>query len=62
MLLARRCLIERDPIAQKHSARIQKLRGTYDSMGNRMPPEFEEGRGRRRKKRLEIGKVVNHAF
>ena len=33
-----RCLLEKDPIAQRHVARIQKLRGTYDSMGNRVPP------------------------
>jgi hypothetical protein len=25
-------------VAQRHVARIQKLRGTYDSMGNRVPP------------------------
>ena len=33
-----RCLLEKDPVAQRHVARIQKLRGTYDSMGNRVPP------------------------
>ena len=33
-LLPFRCLLEKDPIAQKHVARIQKLRGTYDSLGN----------------------------
>ncbi len=35
-----RCLLEKDPIAQKHAARIKKLRGTYDRYGNRRPPEF----------------------
>ena len=30
--------MEKDPVAQRHVARIQKLRGTYDSMGNRVPP------------------------
>ena len=30
--------MERDPIAQKHLAKIQTMRGTYDSMGNRVPP------------------------
>ncbi len=33
-----RCVLERDPIAQKHMSRIQKMRGTYDSLGNRVPP------------------------
>ena len=37
-LLIYRCILEKDPIAQKHAARIQKMRGTYDSMGNRLPP------------------------
>ena len=35
-----RCLLEKDPIAQKHAARIKKLRGTYDRYGNRRPPDF----------------------
>ena len=34
-----RCLLEKDPIAQKHQARISRLRGTYDRYGNRIPPE-----------------------
>lgn len=48
-----RCILERDPIAQKHVARIQKLRGSYDEMGNRVPPPQEpvqSKKGRRRKK------------
>ena len=49
-----RCLLEKDPIAQKHAARIEKMRGTYDSMGNRLPPVHQPiKRGRRRKKRTE---------
>jgi hypothetical protein len=35
----------KDPIAQKHAARIKRLRGTYDRYGNRIPPEFLGGGG-----------------
>jgi hypothetical protein len=45
-----RCILERDPIAQKHAARIQKMRGTYDSMGNRVPPPQPNNVGGRRSK------------
>ena len=49
-----RCLLEKDPIAQKHAARIEQMRGTYDSLGNRLPPVQQPiKRGRRRKKRTE---------
>jgi hypothetical protein len=51
---AYRCLLDKDPIAQKHAARINQMRGTYDSMGNRLPPVNQPiKRGRRRKKRTE---------
>ena len=54
-----RCLLEKDPIAQKHAARIEKMRGTYDSMGNRLPPVHQSivKRGRRRKKRTESSDI-----
>ena len=53
-----RCLLEKDPIAQKHAARIEQMRGTYDSMGNRLPPVHQPiKRGRRRKKRTETSEL-----
>ena len=54
-----RCLLEKDPIAQKHAARIANMRGTYDSMGNRLPPVHQSivKRGRRRKKRTESSDI-----
>ena len=61
-----RCLLEKDPIAQRHVARIQKLRGTYDSMGNRVPPPpqvlaeaKERSHKRGRKKTNSVGKTPN---
>ena len=43
--------MERDPIAQKHLAKIQTMRGTYDAMGNRLPPPNpSEGAPARRSK------------
>ena len=48
---ANRCVLERDPIAQKHLAKIQTMRGTYDAMGNRLPPPNpSEGAPARRSK------------
>ena len=35
---ALRCLLERDPIARKHAARLKRFSGTYDRYGNRRPP------------------------
>ncbi len=46
-----RCLLEKDPIAQKHAARIKKLRGTYDRYGHRRPPEFIASGQQKRTKR-----------
>merc|ERR1712156_1122895 len=45
-----RCVLERDPIAQKHLAKIQTMRGTYDSMGNRLPPDAGSQQPARRSK------------
>ena len=51
MCCANRCVLERDPIAQKHLAKIQTMRGTYDAMGNRLPPPNpSEGAPARRSK------------
>ena len=51
-----RCVLERDPIAQKHMAKIQNLRGTYDSMGNRLPPPQPQ---RRSKSSSNLGKYLS---
>jgi hypothetical protein len=63
IIICFRCLLEKDPIAQRHVARIQKLRGTYDSMGNRVPPPpqvlaeaKERSHKRGRKKASDMGK------
>ncbi len=51
-LLLSRCILERDPVAQKHAARIKKHRGTYDRYGNRKPPAIlAEKKTKRWKKR-----------
>ena len=33
-----RCLVEQDPIARKHAAKLKRFSGTYDRYGNRRPP------------------------
>ena len=63
-----RCLLEEDPIAQKHLAKIKKYRGEYDEWGNRLTrtylntrhlledpdkPKKKKSRGRRRQKSQE---------
>jgi hypothetical protein len=64
--LTNRCLLEKDPVAQRHVARIQKLRGTYDSMGNRVPPppqvlaESKERSQRRGRKKTGGGMDDGH--
>ena len=31
-----RCMLDKDPIAQRHMAKINKYRGEYDKWGNRL--------------------------
>ena len=33
-----RCLVEQDPVARKHAAKLKRFSGTYDRYGNRRPP------------------------
>ena len=47
-------------MAQRHVARIQKLRGTYDSMGNRVPPPPQAlAEAKERSKKRGRKKAVN---
>ena len=60
------CLLEQDPIAQRHMARISKYRGEYDKWGNRLTKSYlnvrhlledqqdhqERGRTKRGKKKV----------
>ena len=59
-----RCVMEEDPIAQKHLARLSRFRGEYDQWGNRLtrtmlntqhlmegPEQKEQRKSRDRKKK-----------
>ena len=35
-----RCLLDQDPIAQRHMAKINKYRGEYDKWGNRLTRSY----------------------
>ena len=50
-------MLEKDPVAQKHAAKIRKLRGTYDKYGNRVPPEFKRKRNKEEGKKRERTRV-----
>ena len=41
-----RCLLELDPVAQKHLAKLKRFRGQYDEWGNRIPRSQHQLLGR----------------
>ena len=61
-----RCMLDKDPIAQRHMAKINKYRGEYDKWGNRLTKSYlnvrhllededsqqERGRSKRGKKKV----------
>ena len=61
-----RCVMEEDPVAQKHLAKLAKYRGEYDEWGNRLtrsmlntrhllegPEEAKQRKSRGRKKKIK---------
>ena len=60
------CLLEQDPIAQRHMAKISKYRGEYDKWGNRLTKSYlnvrhllededsQQGRGRGRRGKKKV--------
>lgn len=49
-------MLEKDPVAQRHAAKIRRLRGTYDKYGNREPPDFSKAKKKQAKRKEQRGK------